>query len=328
MLSAGIPILETVESLSEDSKGGQKKLLDQMRLDLGQGQHMYATFEKFPRIFDKVTVNIVKAAEESGTLDTALEDLIRTIRKDIEFNDKIRSALMYPMFIMIVFAVVLVVILVVVIPRITTVFTSLRVELPAATKIMIVMSDVLIKYPIPVVIVFGVIIALLIVSYKQHKGVFIQLFTSLPVISKLAQQIDITRFTRSLYLLLSAGIPITTALELTQDVVMKKNIQSAIKHAKNAVFSGKKLSQGLKDSKKVIPSVTIKIIEAGERSGNLDKAMLEASDYMDYQVSKSLKSVTAMIEPIMLVLVAIMVGVMMVSIIGPIYQMIGSVAPN
>mgnify|MGYP003381032481 CR=1 FL=1 len=109
---------------------------------------------------------------------------------------------------------------------------------------------------------------------------------------------------------------------------MKKNIQSAIKHAKNAVFSGKKLSQGLKDSKKVIPSVTIKIIEAGERSGNLDKAMLEASDYMDYQVSKSLKSVTAMIEPIMLVLVAIMVGVMMVSIIGPIYQMIGSVAPN
>ncbi len=328
MLASGIPIMETVDSLLEDSKGGQKKLLEQMRLDLGQGQHMYATFEKFPRIFDKVTVNIIKAAEESGTLDTALEDLIHTIKKDIEFNDKIKSALMYPVFIGIVFVVVLVVILVVVIPRIATVFTSLNVDLPAVTKVMINMSDALIKYPLPIFLAFAVIIGVFVFIYKQNKGLFVQFFTSLPVISKLAQQIDITRFTRSLYLLLSAGIPITVALELTQDVVMKKNIQLAIKHAKSAVFAGKQLSQGLKESKKVIPPVTIKIIEAGERSGNLDKAMLDVSDYMDYQVSKSLKAVTAMIEPIMLVVVAVMVGGMMVSIIGPIYQMIGSVSPN
>ncbi len=235
---------------------------------------------------------------------------------------------MYPVFIGIVFVVVLVVILVVVIPRIATVFTSLNVDLPAVTKVMINMSDALIKYPLPIFLAFAVIIGVFVFIYKQNKGLFVQFFTSLPVISKLAQQIDITRFTRSLYLLLSAGIPITVALELTQDVVMKKNIQLAIKHAKSAVFAGKQLSQGLKESKKVIPPVTIKIIEAGERSGNLDKAMLDVSDYMDYQVSKSLKAVTAMIEPIMLVVVAVMVGGMMVSIIGPIYQMIGSVSPN
>src|SRR5258706_2103888 len=141
MLASGIPILETVDSLLEDSKGSQKKLLQTMRQDLGQGQHMYVTFAKFPKIFDKVTVSIIKSAEESGTLDTALEDLKSSIRKEIEFNDKIRAALIYPFFILIVFVLVMVVILVVVIPKIATVFSQLNVTLPLPTKIMIFLSN-------------------------------------------------------------------------------------------------------------------------------------------------------------------------------------------
>src|ERR1700733_9413437 len=87
MLAAGIPILETVDSLLQDSKGTQKKLLQTLRQDLGQGQHMYVTFAKFPKIFDKVTISIIKSAEESGTLDTSLNDLRLSIKKEIEFND-------------------------------------------------------------------------------------------------------------------------------------------------------------------------------------------------------------------------------------------------
>ena len=154
---------------------------------------------------------------------------------------------------------------------------------------------------------------------------FVRALTSLPVVSLLTQQIDLTRFTRSLYLLLNAGLPITVALELTQDVVIKKDISNAIKHAKNYVFSGKKLSEGFKDSKSVIPPIMIKIIEAGERSGSLDKSMLDVSEYLDYQVSNTLKTLTALIEPIMLVGVGILVGGMMMSIIAPIYQLIGQV---
>jgi type IV pilus assembly protein PilC len=147
----------------------------------------------------------------------------------------------------------------------------------------------------------------------------------LPLVSLLTQQIDLTRFTRSLYLLLSAGIPITNALELTQDVVIKKNVELSIKHAKNYVFSGKKLSEGLRDSNKVIPPIMIKIIEAGERSGSLDKSMLDVSEFLDYQVTNTLKTLTALIEPLMVVGVAILVGGMMMAIIGPIYQMIGQI---
>ena len=215
MLSSGIPILETVDSLLEDSKGSQKKLLQTMRQDLGQGQHMYVTFAKFPKIFDKVTVSIIKAAEESGTLDTALDDLKLNIRKEIEFNDKIKSALIYPAFILIVFVLVLVVILVVVIPKISTVFSQLNVTLPLPTKILIFLSNALLKYTLPIIIVIGLLIAATIYLFKKNRILFVRALTSLPVVSLLAQQIDLTRFTRSLYLLLTAGIPITAALELT-----------------------------------------------------------------------------------------------------------------
>lgn len=328
MLSSGIPILETVESLLEDSKGGMKKLLEALKQDLGQGQHMYITFAKFPKIFDKVTVNIIKSSEESGTLDIALDDLRSSIRKDIEFNDKIRSALIYPAFIVVVFFMVMVVILVVVIPKISVVFSQLNVTLPLPTKIMIFMSNALLKYTLQIIAVAAVIIAAVGYLFKQNKRLFIQTLTSLPLVSLLTQQIDLTRFTRSLYLLLTAGIPITTALELTQDVVIKKDIANAIKHAKNYVYSGKKLSEGFKDSKKVIPPIMIKIIEAGERSGSLDKAMLDVSEYLDYQVSNTLKTLTALIEPIMLVGVGVLVGGMMMAIIAPIYQMIGQVGAH
>ena len=328
MLASGIPILETVDSLLEDSKGSQKKLLQTMRQDLGQGQHMYVTFAKFPKIFDKVTVSIVKSAEESGTLDIVLDDLSVNIRKEIEFNDKVRSALIYPAFILIVFVLVMTVILVVVIPKISSVFSQLNVTLPLPTKIMIFMSNELLSNTIPIVVVLALLIALFVYLFKKYRIIFVRAFTSLPLISILAQQIDLTRFTRSLYLLLNAGIPITVALELTQDVVVKKDIANAIKHAKNYVYSGKRLSEGFKDSKKVIPPIMIKIIEAGERSGSLDKSMLNVSEYLDYQVSGTLKTVTALIEPIMVVGIGILVGGMMMSIIAPIYQMIGQIGPT
>jgi len=325
MLAAGIPILETIDSLLEDSKGTQKKLLQTMRQDLGQGQHMYVTFAKFPKIFDKVTISIIKSAEESGTLDTSLNDLRINIKKEIEFNDKIQSALIYPAFIFVVFIVVMVVILVVVIPKISSVFSQLNVTLPLPTKILIFLSNALLTYTVPIVTIVIILAATIFYFFKKNRTFFVRMLTSLPLVSTLTQQIDLTRFTRSLYLLLSAGIPITVALELTQNVVIKKNVANAIKHAKNYVYGGKKLSEGFRDSSKVIPPIMIKIIEAGERSGSLDKSMLDVSEFLDYQVSSSLKTLTALIEPIMVVGVGILVGGMMMAIIAPIYQMIGQI---
>jgi len=325
MLAAGIPILETVDSLLEDAKGNLRKLLLVLRADLVEGQHVAVTFAKFPRIFDKVTVNIIKASEEAGTLDVTLKDIKDNIKRDIEFNDKIKGALIYPVFILGVFMAVLIMILVVVVPKISTVFLRMNVPLPLPTKIMIFMSNALLNNTIPVITGIGLSIILIIYLFKKNRSAFISRLISVPVISGLAQKVDLTRFTRSLYLLLGAGIPITSALELTQQVVAKKDMQKAIKHAKETVFAGKKLSQGLKDNKQLIPQIMIKIIEAGERTGTLDKSMQDVAEYLDYEVSNSLKTLTALIEPLLLVIVGVMVGGMMMAIISPIYGLVGQI---
>lgn len=325
MLTAGIPILEAIESLKEDSKGNQRKVLQTLSDDLMQGKRVYSTFAKFPQIFDKVTVNIIKAAEEAGTLDVTLKDLIVTIKKESEFSDKVKSAMIYPAFIMLVFFGLMLMILTVVIPKIATVFSRLKVELPLPTKILIFLSDMLMQHTIPVVLLFTLLILSFVVLFKRNKRQMLRVLVSLPLISRLAREIDTTRFTRSLYLLLSAGIPITSALELTEDVVVKKEVGQAITHAKEVVSSGRKLSEGFKDSKNVFPSIMIKITEAGEKSGSLDKSMQDASDFLDYQVTGTLKMVTTLIEPLMLVVVGILVGGMMMAIIAPIYGLVGQV---
>lgn len=325
MLSAGIPILETVDSLLEDSKGNIRKLLLVLREDLVQGQHISVTFAKFPRIFDKVTVNILKASEEAGTLDATLKDIKDNIKKEVEFNNKIKSALIYPMFIMVVFIGVLLMILVVVVPKISTVFERLSVDLPLPTKIMIFMSRSVVENTFPLIIGFVLIMSGIIYFYKKNKRFVVSFLTALPGISKLAQKIDLTRFTRSMYLLLSAGIPITVALELTQDVLVKKEMRNVVLHSKNLIFSGKKLSQGLKDNRALIPSIVIKIVEAGEKTGTLENSMQDVSEYLDYEVSNSIKTLTALIEPLLLVFVGVAVGGMMMAIISPIYGLVGQI---
>ena len=168
MLTAGIPILEVVNSLREDMKGGQKIILDTMFDDLMQGKHVHQTLIKFTQVFDKVTVNVIKASEEAGTLDITLRDLKRTIQKDIEFNDKVRSSMMYPMFIIVVFAGVLLMILTFVVPKISTVFLRMHVVLPLPTRIMIFVSDLLLKQTVPFLLGFLVITGTMYMLYKRH----------------------------------------------------------------------------------------------------------------------------------------------------------------
>lgn len=325
MLSAGISILETITSLLEESKGNQKKILETIRDDLNQGRQLNESFSKFPNVFDKVTVNIVKASEQAGTLDVTLKDLRVYIKKEMEFGDKVKGALMYPLLIMGVFAGVLLMILTFVIPKISSVFLRLKVSLPLPTKILIFVSNILLKYTIPVIVVTIGLGVGMFLFYKAKRKLMLNIIYSLPLISSLAKEMDLTRFSRSLYLLLNSGLPIVLALELTKDIVVKKDISSAIMHSREFVLSGKKLSEGFKDTKKIFPSIMIKVTEAGEKSGSLEQSMQDVSEYLDYQVSKSLTTVTTLLEPLMLIVVGILVGGMMLAIIAPIYGLIGQV---
>ena len=325
MLSSGITIVESVESSLEDAKGNLKIFLTILKNDIQQGKRIYLSLSKFPNIFDKVTVNLIKAAEEAGTLDSTLKQVQINLQKDIEFTDKVKSALTYPLFICAVFFGVLLMILIFVIPKISKIFLSLNLDLRLPTKVLIFLSDFILKSTVPLVVGLVVSATFILYLFKTKKRALIQFVFSLPIISGLVQKIDLTRLTRSLHMLLSSGVNISYALELVEDIVVNKHIVAMIAYAKENVASGKSLASAFKKSKKYVPSLIIRVIEAGEKSGHLDKSLLETSEYLDYEVTNSLKSMTALLEPIMLVAIGIMVGGMMLSIIAPMYGLISQV---
>ncbi len=326
MLTAGIPIMETVDSMLEDTSANQKKILTSLREDLVQGKSIADSFSNFPNAFDPVTINLIKAAEKAGNLDTTLKDLTINIKKEIEFNDKVKSALTYPLFVIGVFVAVLSVMLVFVIPRISSVFKRLNVTLPLPTKILINVSDLVLAYTIPTIVVIVVAVVLSVFLFKTQKKRFMNALLSLPLLRGLARGIDLTRFNRSMALLLSSGLPIMEALTLSADVVNKKEVFHLIERSKEAVSTGKNLSDGLKGHKKIIPGVMVRIIQAGEKSGTLEKSMQDLADYFDEEVSNKLKALSTLLEPIMLVVIGLLVGAMMLAVIAPIYNLIGNIA--
>jgi len=324
MVNAGLTLMESINALLSDATGNLKIMLTGIQSDITQGRPLYASLIKYPKIFDNVTVTIIKAAEESGTIDVVLKDIKNTVKKDIEFSDKIKSALTYPVIIIVVFMGVLVLLLTFVIPKIASVFSRLRVDLPLPTRILIAVSNIIVNYTIPTIIGITAVIVLGIVLYKKQKRLFVGIFLNLPYVSGIARQIDLTRFCRSLYLLLNSGIPILTALKLTRQIAVKHEIAQAIAKAEESVIAGSPMTEGFR-GQKAIPSLMVKIIEIGERSGTLDKSMEDLNEYFDYEVTNSLHYFVTLLEPIILVVVGVVVGGMMMAIIAPIYNLIGQV---
>lgn len=326
MIAAGIPILDAIDSILKESTGNPKKILLKLNEDLKEGKTIADSFAGSPDAFDPITVNLIRSAEESGTLDKSLKDLVVNYKKEMEFSDKLRAALIYPFLVIVVFAGVLLLVLGFVIPRIATVFSRLNVPLPLPTKILIFFSDILLQDTVYVVVGVVLVALLIFFLYKTQKKELISFFYSLPFLSKLALEIDLSRFTHSLSLLLTAGIPITDALELCRNVVARRDVEALIKHCKDSVSAGKKLTEGFAEDKKhLIPEAMMRITEAGEKSGTLEKSMQDLSDYFETKVENSLKTVTTLLEPILLVIIGIFVGGLMLSIVAPIYQLIGQI---
>lgn len=325
MLTAGIPLMESIDTLLEEVKGDQKKVLQILKDDINQGKKISQSFARFPDAFDPVTVHLIGAAEESGTLDTTLKDLIVTIKKDIEFNDKVKSAMIYPGFVFCVFIAVVLVILVFVVPRIGDVFLNMHVTLPLPTLALIYSSRFLLSHTVPIIAVTAVLgIALYFIFQREKKRLMSMVFT-LPGFSSLAKEIDLTRFTRSFGLLLISGIPISNALELSGEVVTRRDLIKMIKDAKDMVSEGKKLSECFKNNKKLLPGIMIRITQAGEKSGALAQSMQDISGYFDDSVSKKIKTFTTLLEPAMLLMIGVCVGGMLMAVIAPIYSLIGSI---
>lgn len=326
MLTAGIPIMEIIESLSHDAKGSTKEVLSILHRSLINGEPLSHGMAAFPHTFDPVTLNTMRAAEAGGTLEETLQDIVRTLKKELAFSDTIRTAMIYPAFIGIIFLGIILLMLTFVIPRISAVFTSLRVALPPVTQVMIAASNYFVANW---VIVSVVAVAALLGTgsfVRANSRAIIRLLLALPGLSQLGVNIDLARMTRSFALLIRSGIPLDEALVLSKRVVRKPQIVRAIEHMQRNVESGRSLGSGLREAQRVIPPIMARSIETAETAGTLEQTLQNMAEYFDEQVAESLKAATALLEPAIIVVIGIMVGALMITIIAPIYNMISQIS--
>lgn len=326
MLSAGIPLLESVEALLGGAKVRSKTVLESLKKDLEAGKTIADSLSQFPDSFDPIAINLIRGGEESGNLENILGDLAETIRKDIEFNRKIKGALAYPVFVIAVFVMIMTVILTFVIPRIGEVFSKLQVKIPLPTKILMFMSNALLNFWPWIILGFAALGIATMVIYRAKRKEVWYLISSIPLLSGLTREIDIVRFSRSMGLLLSSGIPISKSLELSQHVLVRKELMYLVEFARKEVIRGKRLTDALNNKNGNIPQIFIRMVDAGERSGKLEQSFQKIAAYFDDRVSATIKTLTTLMEPILLVIVGLMVGGIMLSIIAPIYQLISSIS--
>jgi len=284
--------------------------------------------ERLQHSFDPITINLIRAAETGGTLEATLKDIVTTTRKEIAFSDNIRTTMIYPAFVMVVFSGIVVLMLTFVIPRVAKVFNTMRVHMPPVTRAMIAASNFFVHNWLFITIGLVVFIIAFSVFVTVNKRAIVRSILRLPGLKTLGRNIDLTRLTRSFGLLLHAGVPLDEALILTKRVIQNKQILKVLDQMSTNLEAGKPLSEGLRNAKGVIPPMMSRSIETAEVSGTLEQTMQNLAEYFDEQVSASLKIISSLMEPILLVIVGLMVGALMITIIAPIYNLISQVNPK
>jgi len=321
MLTAGIPLLETVESLEPDAKGNLKKILGELKRSLIDGHTLSHSMAQFPKAFEPVVINLMRAAEAGGTLEETLHDIVHTIKKEVAFSKSLKTAMIYPAFVMVIFGGILLMLLTFVIPRISDVFVTMHVKVPWVTQQLMHASVFFMEHWLAVVgglVGFSIVLGIIV---SKNKRLIARMILSLPGLRRLGLNIDLARLTRSLSLLLKAGVPLDETLILAKRTVNKKQVIAVIEQMQRSLNAGKPLATGLRTTKGVIPVMMARSMETAETSGTLEQTLQSLAEHFDTQVSDSLKALGTLIEPLLIVLVGGMVGLLMLFVIAPIYNM-------
>lgn len=326
MLRAGLPLPEAIDIIKGESKNKKlKKVLTDISFEVRKGKTISSVLSKYKKDFDPVFLTMVKAGEESGTMEKSFDYLAKQLTMTYELIQKVKGAMMYPLVIMVAMIAVLIIMLVFVLPKLATVFFELNVELPPATRFVLNVGQFIGKYTTEVLIgvfIFAFIIFMLFTIQKTKDAIF-DFFMKLPAIKGLVIQIDIARFSRTLSTLLSSGVPIMVCLEVCANILRQPALKKEAKLFGEGVSQGKQLSEIILTGKNVFPSTVVQTIKAGEKSGSLEEVLSEMAEFYEREVDYNLKKLTGLLEPILMLAIGVAVGGMVIIMITPIYSLAG-----
>jgi len=322
MIASGLPVTQALRILASQTGSKYfKEILESVVRDVEGGSSLSKAFEKYPAIFGTIYLSLVRSGEVSGSLDKSMERLTANLEKSREFKGKIKGALIYPVVILIMMVAVMVVMLIFVIPKLTEMYSSMGVDLPLSTKIMIGMSNFLVAdWWLVIIILVGLFFG---IRYFKKTAVGKKLTSDLtfriPVFGQLLKLSQIAEFTRNLGILVGSGIPIIDALKVSKESLQNDSLRLTIDKAISSVGRGQPLSQ-LIASDPNFPLLVSQMIQVGEETGRLDKVLGDVAAYFESESDFAVKNLSAALEPLIMVVLGAGVGLMIISIITPIYK--------
>lgn len=328
MLRSGLPLPDAVDIIGQEAQSKKlKTILFDISFHIRKGETLSSVISKYKTDFDSVFLTMIKAGEESGTLEKSFDYLAKQLLASYELSQKVKSSMMYPAVIISAMIANAMIMLGFVLPKMSDVFLSLNVELPPVTKFILsagktVGSNLALTFGVFFAILFLVIILFVV---RKTREAILNFLVRLPVISKVMDQLDTARFARTLSTLLRSGVPIMVALDVSADVLRQPNLHKQAVEFSQGVAKGESLSDILKTKTRSFPATMIQTIKAGEKTGSLEVVLDELATFYELEVDYSLKRATALLEPLLMLIIGVAVGAMVVLMITPIYSIVGGI---
>ena len=322
LLHSGVPLVEALSALIEQVENPQlQSALTQTRDKVNEGTSLAESLRAHPKLFEPLYVNMVAAGEASGTLDVVLGRLADHLDAQAALKSKVATALAYPAFMLLFSIAVMVLMMVVVVPKVSGIFESFGQVLPWNTRLLIFMSNSVVNYWWLIILVVAAFVYGLSrwLSTEKGRATWDTRMLKTPIIGKLALMIATARFTRTLATLLSSGVSLLTALDISRNVLGNVELMRVIEEARASIREGESISAPLKRSGK-FPPIVIHMIAIGERSGELEAMLHHVANAYDNQVSVRLQAMTSLLEPIMIVIMGSINGGITLSILMPLMQ--------
>jgi type IV pilus assembly protein PilC len=325
MINAGITMMRCLRVLESQTDNKLfKEVIAKIRDGVTGGLPLSQTLAQHPKVFPRLYVAMIKAGEESGSLDKTLKRLAEHMEKDVNLRDEIKSAMTYPAVIAVMMVIIVSILMVFVIPTFERMFEGLGSALPTPTKILMAISRNMKSfwYIYIGVVCFGIPFAYK-TFYATPPGRLLidKLRLKFPVFGLLNRKISVARFTRTLGTLLSSGVPIIGALSIVEEVADNVIIESAISRVRNSIKEGETIAAPLEASN-VFPPMVTNMIAVGEESGALDEMLNKVADFYDAEVETMVKSLTSLLEPLLITVMGLMVGGIVIALLLPLFKMI------
>jgi len=328
MMKAGVPLLQSFEIVAKGhSNPSVSKLIQDLRSDVETGTSLNQAFRKFPLYFDALFCNLVGAGEQAGILEDLLTRLAIYKEKTIAIKGKIKSALFYPISILVVAFVVTAVIMIFVVPAFKSVFTSFGADLPAPTLIVMAISDYFVKWWY---LIFGGIFAFFYFFFQTWKRsekmqrTMDTLLLKAPVFGPVIQKATIARWTRTLATMFAAGVPLVESLDSVGGAAGNFVYQDATKRIQTEVSTGTSLTAAMQNAN-VFPSMVTQMVAIGEESGALDQMLGKVADFYEDEVDEAVESLSSLMEPMIMAILGVLIGGLVIAMYLPIFKL-GSVA--